>query len=62
MKSRWTFLLMVLWVCSQNLSAQDYPSGDADIDGLRLELKGQKTNEDNYKERTKLLYMWMGAL
>lgn len=58
----WTFLLMLILISSMSLSAQDYPSGDADIDELRVELLKQKTNEDNYKERTKLLYMWMGAL
>ena len=62
MRYKQILVLMLTGVFGLNLSAQDYPSGDADIDGLRVELKTQKTNEDNYKERTKLLYMWMGAL
>jgi len=52
----------MLFAITDNLSAQEYPSGDADIDKVRNELKEEKTSETNYKERTKLLYMWMGAL
>lgn len=58
----WTVLSMVLLISSAAISAQDYKSGDEDIDRVRLELKKQKTNEENYKERTKILYMWMSAL
>ncbi len=55
-------LLTVAFISSTNLSAQEYKSGDADIDRVRLEVKAEKSNEANYRERTKILYMWMGAL
>jgi len=55
-------LLLTLPVGTLVLSAQDYKSGDADIDKLRIELKEQHTTESNYRERVLMLYMWMGAL
>ena len=61
-KKYWTLLLIAILMSSLGLSAQEYKSGDADIDKLRVEIKTQKTTEANYKERTKILYMWMGAL
>lgn len=45
-----------------SLSAQTYPSGDPEIDRVRTEVREQKTKQDNYKDRTKILYMWMSAL
>jgi len=57
-----TLIAIALLISNLRLSAQEYKSGDADIDQLRVGLKMHKTTEANYKERTKLLYMWMGAL
>ena len=44
------------------LSAQEYKSGDADIDEVRIEVKNKKTTEENFRERQLMLYMWLGAL
>ena len=52
----------LLFLCQTMLTAQEYTSGAEDIDEVRTEVKNQKTNPANYKERTKILYMWMGAL
>ncbi len=63
MRKKYLILLLVaLLMTPLSLSAQEYTSGDADIDEVRVEVKEQKTSEANYKERTKILYMWMGAL
>ena len=61
-KNYWPLLLAALFFNNINLSALEYKSGDADIDRVRAEVKRQKTTESNYKERTKILYMWLGAL
>jgi len=45
-----------------SLSAQQYTSGDPDIDNMRLIVQEKKTTKANYKERVLMLYMWLGAL
>jgi outer membrane protein assembly factor BamB len=57
-----TSLLLVIVINTVNISAQEYKGGDAEIDRVRAEVKKQKTTQANYKERTKILYMWLGAL
>ena len=57
-----TLLLIAIIVNSMSLSAQEYKSGDPEIDQVREEVKKQKTTEANYGDRTKILYMWLGAL
>ena len=61
-KFYWTGLMISIWISSFTLSAQEYTSGDADIDRQRLEVLEDKTNEANYRERVLTLYTWMGAL
>ncbi len=61
-KNYWKLLVVTLMISTLNLSAQEYKSGAEDIDKVRIEVKKQKTSEANYKERTKILYMWMSAL
>lgn len=45
-----------------SLSAIEYKTGDPDIDQVRAEVQSQKTTEATHRERTKILYMWLGAL
>jgi len=58
----WILLLLLILVTSCSLSAQEYKSGDAEIDKVRREVEKQKTTEATLFERTKLLYSWLGAL
>ncbi|TFG89453.1 MAG: hypothetical protein E4H16_03625, partial [Candidatus Atribacteria bacterium] len=58
----WKILVTSLMFTTLSLSAQEYPSGDADVDKVRVEVQQQKTSEENYRERVLMLYMWMGAL
>jgi outer membrane protein assembly factor BamB len=58
----WNLIALSLLLPSSVLFAQEYPSGAADIDQVRKEVLEHKTNETNYQERTKILYMWMSAL
>jgi len=53
---------MAILINTLNLSAQEYKSGDADIDKVRVEVQKGKTTEANFRERHLVLYMWMGAL
>ena len=55
-------LLGLLANAIANLSAQEYKSGDAEIDKVRVEVKTQKTTATNFRERHLMLYMWLGAL
>lgn len=41
---------------------QFHPSGSDDIDEVRRELKAAPTNENNWRRRALLLYMWLSAL
>ena len=61
-KNNWILFLVSILVSTLSLSAQEYSSGDADIDKQRLEVQEEKTSEANYRERVLMLYMWMGAL
>ena len=61
-RNYWIWLTSYLWLSTISLSAQEYTSGDTDIDQLRLEVQEEKTNETNYRERVLSLYTWMGAL
>ena len=61
-KSYWTLLFTALLINTMFTSAQEYKLGDPDIDEVRVEVMNNKTTEANYKERTKILYMWLGAL
>ncbi|MCK5642902.1 MAG: PQQ-binding-like beta-propeller repeat protein, partial [Gammaproteobacteria bacterium] len=58
----WTLIWIAIQINPLSLSAQEYTSGDADIDKVRVEVIKQKTNETNFRERVLILYMWMGAL
>ncbi len=60
--SYWTLLLLAILINITRLSAQEYKSGDPEIDQVRVEVEKQKTTEANYGDRTKILYMWLGAL
>jgi outer membrane protein assembly factor BamB len=55
-------ILTMLLIGTVNISAQKTISGDVDIDNVIADVKKSKTTEANYKERSKMLYMWMGAL
>ena len=57
----WSFVLIAMLVNSYTLSAQEYKSGDAEIDKVRAEVKLQKTTEATLFERTKMLYVWLGT-
>jgi len=59
---KFNIIILLLFVIVEVLSAQEYKSGDADIDKVRIEVQEQKTTETNYRERVLMLYMWMGAL
>jgi outer membrane protein assembly factor BamB len=61
-KNIWTLLLITIWINCLSLSAQKYKSGDAEIDKVRAEVKLQKTTDETHFERTKILYVWLGAL
>ncbi len=61
-KNYLTFLMIAIFINTLSLSAQKYKSGDVDIDKVRVEVMKQKTTEANYRDRTKILYMWLGAL
>lgn len=54
--------MILLFAGAMALSAQEHKSGDPGIDKVRNAVKTEKTNEANYRERVKILYMWMGAL
>ncbi|MCU0788055.1 MAG: hypothetical protein MUC91_07685, partial [Verrucomicrobia bacterium] len=43
-------------------AAQFYPSGNAEIDAVRKAVIVSPTTSENYRERTLLLFMWLGAL
>ncbi len=55
-------LLITLMINTSTLIAQEYKSGDVDIDNMRIEIQENKTTETNYREHVLMLYMWMGAL
>lgn len=55
-------LVIVSCLMIINISAQEYKSGDKDIDKTRLEVKAERTIKANFRERQLVLYMWMGAL
>ena len=57
-----TICLVLLVVALPELHPQEYPSGDPEIDEVRLSVKEKNTSEENLRERVKLLYMWMTAL
>ena len=61
-KNYWKIFVATLMLNTLSLSAQEYSSGDADIDKVRIEVQEHKTSEENYRERVLMLYMWMGAL
>ena len=61
-KNFWKLFLITTLINTLSLSAQEYKLGDPDIDKVRFEVLNQKTSEANYKERAKILYMWLGAL
>jgi hypothetical protein len=61
-KNYMIFLVGLILIKTLSLSAQEYTSGDPDIDKLRFEIKQNKTTEANYRERVLMLYMWMGSL
>ena len=56
------FTVVAFMLSTLGLSAQNYPSGDADIDKIRVEVKNNKTSPTNFRERQLMLYMWLGAL
>ncbi len=62
MKKYWKCFIALSFMSTFGLSAQEYRSGDADIDQIRQEILKEQTSEANYRERVLTLYTWMGAL
>ncbi|MGB0372143.1 MAG: PQQ-binding-like beta-propeller repeat protein [Opitutales bacterium] len=55
-------LLAGLLMASLTLRAEFISSGSADIDRIRAEVKESPTSAENFRERSLLLFMWLGAL
>ena len=53
------FLSMLTQLCS---AAELRSSGSPDIDRARVEIKTSPTTEENYRERSLLLFIWLGCL
>ena len=60
LKQRFLFVFSLICVCAMN--AQKHKSGSSEIDAVRAAVLKEKSTEENYKARTKILYMWMSAL
>ncbi|MFC1760646.1 PQQ-binding-like beta-propeller repeat protein [Planctomycetota bacterium] len=52
------FLLPIYWACAKDF----YPSGSLDIDHVRADVKASPTTAENYRERSLLLFVWLGSL
>jgi outer membrane protein assembly factor BamB len=61
-KQNWIVALCLSFLFTSNVISQKYKSGSTDIDKIRVEVQSEKSTESNYKERTKILYSWLGAL
>ncbi len=57
------YQVLLLSVVSQLCGATEFrSSGSADIDRARVEIKTLPTTEENYRERSLLLFLWLGSL
>jgi outer membrane protein assembly factor BamB len=63
MKIKTRLICIIMMMLTQlALGAEFYSSGSADIDRVRAEVNISPTTAGNYRERSLLLFMWLGSL
>jgi hypothetical protein len=62
---RWKEVVMgvcVMMIWTSALSQEFVSSGDKEIDAIRKSIKTDPTTGENFRERSVMMYMWLGAM